>query len=182
MKPRLLLLDRDGTVNVEREGFITDPSGLKLIQGAGQAIAQANRAGVHVALVTNQSVVGRGIISLAQLDEIHAHLGILLAEYSAKLDAIYVATDHPERPTPRRKPGAEMLKEALNEFGVSASESVMIGDSMGDLLAAKSLGMKSVLVKTGKGEATLKHSNIATAQPFSVEADIGAAIAQLLGN
>ncbi|MBN8531111.1 MAG: HAD-IIIA family hydrolase [Alphaproteobacteria bacterium] len=182
MKPRLLLLDRDGTVTIEREGFITQPHQLELIPKAAEAIALANHRGLRVALVTNQSVVGRGIITEEQLEEIHAHLHSLLGAQGAVLDAIYAATDHPDRPTPRRKPGSGMLREALNEFGVSASESVMVGDSLGDLMAAASLGMPRILVRTGKGEATLAKESLSAAEPFFIDTDLNAAVTRLFGD
>ncbi len=152
----LVLLDRDGVINVDTPEGITSPEQLQLIEGSAQAIARLNKAGIKVAVITNQSVVGKGLISEAQLHDIHDYLMLLLAQQGAQLDGIYWCADHPDSPTNRRKPAAGMLLEALSDFGAESAYTPMVGDALRDLQAAQSAGCEAHLVRTGKGKKTEK--------------------------
>lgn len=155
--PDLVLLDRDGVINVNRPESVKSKSELTLIPGSAAAIARLNQAGVSVAIVTNQSVVGRGLITDAQLAEIHDFLKeCLLAEASAHIDRIYYAPDAPDAAGMRRKPRPGMLLEALADFKISAKNCVMIGDSMTDFEAAYAAGCRFHLVRTGHGAENLE--------------------------
>jgi len=149
----LVLLDRDGVINVDRADSVKTCDELVLIDGAAEAIAQLNQQGASVAVVTNQSVVGRGIVSAEALEGIHQHLQQLLRAKGAMLDAIYVCTDHPDHATHRRKPEAGMLQEALQHFSADPARTPMVGDALRDLQAAVAAGCPRYLVLTGKGDA-----------------------------
>src|ERR1700722_13784474 len=97
--PRLVLLDRDGVLNQDRTDYVKSPDELVVLPGAPQAVARLNRAGIKVAVVSNQSAVGRGIISHARLDATHASLAAQLASHGAALDALLFAPDAPDRAT-----------------------------------------------------------------------------------
>jgi D-glycero-D-manno-heptose 1,7-bisphosphate phosphatase len=151
---RLILLDRDGVLNLDRPDSVKSPAELVLLPGAAAAVARLNQAGRLVVVCTNQSVVGRGIIDEAKLAHIHDKLRAELVRAGARLDAVFHCPDHPQRPGPRRKPAPGMLREAMTRFRVAPSESVMIGDSLIDLEAAVAAGCARVLVRSGKGRAT----------------------------
>jgi len=176
----LALLDRDGVINVDRPDSVKIPDELILLPGAADAVARLNAAGWQVAVITNQSVVGRGIISEAALAAIHTRLRTLLAAEGARLDAIYYCPDHPDAPTPRRKPGAAMLYEALAYFGATATHTPMIGDALRDMQAAAEAGCPRYLVRTGKGAATLAAGIPEHLQPVSVCDDLAAAVAHIV--
>ena len=149
---RLVLTDRDGVLNEDRPEGVRSPEELRLIEGSAEALARLNRAGIPVAVVTNQSGLGRGVLDEAGLTAIHRRLEAALAEAAgARLDLILVAPDAPERAGPRRKPGPGMLLEALARFQVGAENAVMIGDDLRDLEAAAAAGCRRILVRTGKG-------------------------------
>lgn len=152
---KLAMLDRDGVLTVEREGFVKHPGELLMIEGAAAAVAELNAAGIKTALVSNQSVVGRGIISADMLERIHEKLRSELRAAGARLDLLLTCTDAPERASERRKPAPGMLREALAHFRVEPHEAVMIGDQATDLRAALAAGVKPVLVRTGKGAELL---------------------------
>jgi D-glycero-D-manno-heptose 1,7-bisphosphate phosphatase len=156
--PRLVLLDRDGVLNEDRPDSVRTPDTLVLLPRAAAAVARLNAAGIAVAVCTNQSIVGRGIVDMAELDAIHNRLTAELAAEGARLDAILVAPDAPgcegKDPWARRKPGAGMLRDALSQFGAAAPETPMIGDALRDLQAAATAGCPRHLVLTGKGRAT----------------------------
>jgi uncharacterized SAM-binding protein YcdF (DUF218 family) len=125
-------------------------------------------------------VVGRGLIGDAELARIHEKLHAELARRGAKLDGLIVCTDPPERATERRKPGPGMLREALAQFGVQPARAVVIGDALRDLEAAAVLGCPRVLLRTGKGNATLQAGIPASLDPVAVHDDLGAAVAALI--
>jgi D-glycero-D-manno-heptose 1,7-bisphosphate phosphatase len=178
---RLVLTDRDGVLNEDRPGGVTHPDALKLIPGAADALRRLNRAGIPVACVTNQSAVGRGVITAAELAAIQARLEAELAEAGARLDLVLVATDAPERAGPRRKPAPGMLLEALDRFQVAADDAVMIGDDLRDLEAAMAAGCRRVLVRTGKGAALADAGVPDRLQPVQLCDSFAAAVERLLG-
>lgn len=148
---RLVLLDRDGVLNEDRPDSVKTPAELVMIDGAAAAVARLNASGIKVALVTNQAVVGRGVIDQDMLARIHEKLFDALAPERARLDSVHVATDIPGTPSLRRKPAPGMLREAMEKWRATPPETMMIGDDLKDLEAAHAAGVKPVLVRTGKG-------------------------------
>lgn len=176
----LVLLDRDGVINHDLEHSVRTIPDFRLIDGSAEAIARLNHAHVRVAVVTNQSVVGRGIISQEQLDTIHAHMRARLAEKGAHIDAIYVCTDDPSHPTDRRKPAPGMLQQALADAGANAADTPMIGDAITDMQAAFAAGCLRYLVRTGKGETTARHPALVSLQPVTITDNLAAAVSLLI--
>ncbi len=145
---RAVFLDRDDTL-VADVPYLTDPAGLRLLPGAARALVELRRAGFALALATNQSAVGRGLLSEAGLRAIHDELERLLAAEGAALDAIYHcphAPDGPEAEHPDRKPRPGMLLRAAEELGLDLSRSWMVGDRISDVLAGLGAGCRGVLV------------------------------------
>lgn len=184
--PALVLLDRDGTIITET-GYLLDPAHLVLIPGAAAAVARLNRAGVKVALVTNQSAVGRGWLDEAGLERIHLELSHQLAREGAHIDLILAAFEHPtegegiyRRDSPRRKPNPGMLLEAMAHFGAPAERTCMVGDGARDVVAARRAGCAGILVKTGKGHAELAEARAELGAALPVADDLCAAVDLLL--
>lgn len=149
------LLDRDGTVTVHN-GYVTGPEQVELLGHAASAIRQLSEAGYACVLITNQSAIGRGMISATELDAIHDVLIKKLALAGASLAAIYYCPDAPigsdETVTENqdRKPGPGMLLQAAKELKLDLSRSWMIGDRLSDVLAGKNAGcLGSIRVRTG---------------------------------
>ncbi|MEW6308915.1 MAG: HAD-IIIA family hydrolase [Bacillota bacterium] len=158
---RAVFLDRDGTIVEQRAGSLTSPAQLRLLEGAGRAVAALNQAGWAVVVVSNQSVVGRGQVSEGTLSRIHAALRQCLAAEGARLDAIYCCPHHPRealgmyrRGCDCRKPRPGLLFRAARELGLDLPSSYMVGDSASDLRAGAAAGCTSVLVLTGHGRHT----------------------------
>jgi D-glycero-D-manno-heptose 1,7-bisphosphate phosphatase len=179
-RPQLVLLDRDGVLNQDRLDYVKSPSELVLLPGAPDAVARLNRAGVKVAVVTNQAVVGRGIITPAQLDAIHAALAARLHTAGAAIDLLLFAPEAPDQATERRKPGPGMLLEALAQFAVTRADALMIGDQLTDAEAARRAGIDFILVRTGKGRAT--ETTLPPDRRRAVFDDLSGAVAALLGD
>jgi D-glycero-D-manno-heptose 1,7-bisphosphate phosphatase len=178
---RLVLLDRDGVLNEDRADFVKGPHELVMIAGAAGAVARLNRAGVKVALCTNQSAVGRGIITLETLERTHTHLRTMLARDGGHLDAIYFCPHGPGENCPCRKPAPGMLRDALRRFGISPSDAAMVGDSLRDLQAAKVVGCARHLVRSGKGTRTQADGVPHDVLPVAVHDDLAAAVTAILG-
>ena len=177
----LILLDRDGVLNENpAEEFVRTPAELKLIPGAAKAVAQLNARGWQVAVCTNQSCIDRGIIDEAMLNRIHDRLHDELAREGAKLDALYFAPDAPWAPTERRKPGAGMLREAMQHFRRSPQETVFIGDSLIDLQAANTAGCRKILVRSGNGAQVQANGIPPDLLPVTVAEDLSDAVNRLL--
>lgn len=145
--PRLVLLDRDGTINrLVRHDYVRRPSQLRLLPGAGAAIARLNAAGVRVAVVTNQRGVARGLMSSADLDRVTSRLDELLAAHDAHVDATFACIhDHGECDC--RKPAPGLVLQAMADAGVTdPGECILIGDRASDAEAARAAGVSSVLI------------------------------------
>jgi len=178
---KLVLIDRDGVINDEIGGYIQSPGDIRMIPGSARAIARLNNAGLKLAVCTNQSVVGRGMIDMAMLEKIHEHITRELAREGARIDAWFICTDHPDRATRRRKPGPGMLEEALQQFQAVPSETPMIGDNLRDLEAAAVVGCPRHLVRTGHGAKAQADGIPAAVLPVRVHDDLAAAVTALLG-
>ncbi len=154
----LVVLDRDGVINEDRPDYVKSIAEFKLIDRAANAIRRMNGMGWKVAVATNQSCIGKGILAESELQAIHNHMIESLARDGARIDKIYFAPDHPDRPTNRRKPGSGMIDEALAHFNIQPQKTIMIGDALRDLQAAKGAaqgaGCHRCLIKTGRGMET----------------------------
>ena len=177
---KLVMLDRDGVLCHARDGFVKHPGELQMIDGAAAAVAQLNGAGIKTALVSNQSVVGRGIIGADMLERIHEKLRSELAAGGARLDLLLTCTDAPGAPSERRKPAPGMLREALAHFRVAPHEAVMIGDQLTDLRAAQAAGVRPILVRTGKGAELLAQGFPQDILTVGVYASLTSAVEALL--
>jgi len=180
---KAVFLDRDGTLIVER-GYITVPEGVELIPGAAAAVARLRKAGWKVFVVTNQGCVAKGLISEDELGLIHFRMISLLAEAGAELDGVYYCPHHPDGDQISyavecdcRKPRPGLLERAAGEHDLQLVESVMIGDTLRDLEAARAAGARGVLVLTGHGAQTASEEHGAD----HIAPDLAAAVEWLLG-
>jgi D-glycero-D-manno-heptose 1,7-bisphosphate phosphatase len=176
----LVLLDRDGVLNEEGPGYVTNPDALVMIAGAAEAVARLCAAGRRIAVVTNQSAVGRGLIDAEMLEHIHEKLCAEVARAGGRIDTIEACPDPPWAATARRKPAPGMLREAIRRFGAEAAATVMIGDSLRDLEAAHAAGCQRILVRSGNGTATQAAGIPAVLSPVAVFNDLATAVDKLL--
>ena len=143
-----IFLDRDGTLN-EDPGYLRSASELRLLPGVGASLARLKSAGARLVVVTNQSGVARGLLTLKDLEAIHGRLEGLLEQCDAGLDAIYFCPHHPDDGCRCRKPATGMIDRAVSELQVDARKAYVIGDHARDIQLAKAVGAKSILVTTG---------------------------------
>jgi D-glycero-D-manno-heptose 1,7-bisphosphate phosphatase len=151
-----LFLDRDGVLN-EDQGYVHRWEDFRWIPGAKQAVAAFNRAGWLVIVVTNQSGVGRGYYTEAEMHALHAKMAEELAAEGARIDAFYHAPHHPEAEVeayrhpdpPDRKPNPGMILRALADWPIDRERSVLVGDKASDMEAAARAGVRGVLFEGG---------------------------------
>lgn len=147
-----LLLDRDGIVNVDH-GFVHQIDGFAFVSGIFDLAREAARRGMPIAVLTNQSGIGRGLYSEADFAVLTAWMRDRFAEAGAPIAAVYHAPEAPAQATPRRKPGPGMLLEAAQDLRLDLSASVMLGDRASDMHAAVSAGVgHRVLVPAAAAE------------------------------
>jgi histidinol-phosphate phosphatase family protein len=176
-----VFLDRDGTL-IESVPYLSDPSAVRLLPGAAEALVRLRASGFACVLVTNQSAIGRGLITVGRLGEIHDELNRQLATAGAALDAIYYCPEAPAIDDPTvvehddRKPGPGLLIRAARELGLDLGASYMIGDIISDVLAGINAGCRaSILVRKGPGsvETEREHpSSFVVADDLAAAADL----------
>jgi D-glycero-D-manno-heptose 1,7-bisphosphate phosphatase len=178
-----LFFDRDGTLSDEM-GYRADPDRLKLLPGARRAVLLARAAGFLSVLVSNQSGVARGLFSLAEVEATHR----ALARRLGGLDGVYVCPHHPSEgqapwrcDCPCRKPRPGLLLRARDELGLSLERSVLVGDHLRDLEAARAVKARAVLVLTGHGRSALAEAEGRGLAPDHVAADVLAAVRWAVG-
>ena len=147
-----VFLDRDGTLNYD-PGYLKVAADLKLLAGVGPALARLRGAGAKLIVVTNQSGVGRGIVTLKDLEAIHARLEGLLEQEDAALDAIYFCPHHPDDGCRCRKPNVGMVERAVSELQLDLRRSYLIGDHARDIQLANRVGAKAILITTALVDA-----------------------------
>jgi D,D-heptose 1,7-bisphosphate phosphatase len=158
MANRAIFLDRDGTIN-EDPGYISDPADVVLLPQAGEALAGLKKKGFKLIVVSNQSGIARGIMSSADVEKVNDKINELLLKKNVSIDAFYYCDAHPEFSTPEececRKPSAKLVFEAARDFEIELKESYFVGDTISDIECGKNAGLRTILVKTGKGEESL---------------------------
>lgn len=148
--PKLVILDRDGTVNIDRDDYVKSAAEWEPIPGALEAIARLNHAGWHTVLATNQSGIGRGIFDMAALNEMHAKMNQMLFKLGGRIDAVFFCPHSPSDECECRKPRPGLLRQIGERYGVDLSLAHMVGDSLRDLQAGAAVGASLHLVRTGK--------------------------------
>lgn len=173
-----VFLDRDGTLNVEKE-YLYRIQDWEWIPGATDALRLINQMGYLAVVVTNQAGVARGYYSESDIVILHNYVDRMLAEMGARIDAYYYCPHHPEhgevRDCPCRKPQPGMLFRAQRELDIDLEKSWLIGDKLSDVDAARQAGVSPVLVLTGYGELQREY----TGAEVQCESDLLAAISYI---
>lgn len=146
-----VFLDRDGTI-IEDRHYLHRPEEVEFVPGTGAALRRLADAGFALVVVTNQSGVGRGYFTMADVDRVHQFIAEQLAKDGVRFEKFYSAPEAPDQPSRGRKPSPQYLFDARDEFGLDLSRSYMIGDKLVDLEAGWNAGVAgSILVRTGYG-------------------------------
>ncbi len=157
---KLVILDRDGVINQDSANFIKNPNEWIPIPGSLEAIALLNQSGFRVVVATNQSGVSRGLFDMATLNSIHDKMHRELAFVGGRVEAVFYCPHSADDGCDCRKPKPGMIKEIGKRFSVELDQVFAVGDAWRDIKAFSDAGCKTILVRTGKGEETLKGGNL----------------------
>lgn len=152
---KLIILDRDGVINEDSDNYIRSPEEFIPIPGSIEAISRLHRAGFSIAVATNQSGIARGYYDIDTLNRMHEKLAQLLAAHGGQIDGIFYCPHGPDDQCECRKPKPGLLLDIKTRFNTVLQDVPIVGDSLRDLQAARSVGAKPILVRTGKGERTI---------------------------
>jgi D-glycero-D-manno-heptose 1,7-bisphosphate phosphatase len=157
---KLVILDRDGTINHDSDHHIRSPEEWRPIKGSIEAIARLTQAGYRIVVATNQSGIARGYFDTRTLFEIHEALQRAAAQAGGRIDAFFFCPHAADSACACRKPQPGMLVEAARRFNVALEETYMVGDASRDVEAAAAAGARPVLVLTGKGRKTKEEGKL----------------------
>ena len=153
MNNKLVILDRDGTINQDSDDYIKSPEEWTPLPGALEAIARLNHAGCQVVGASNQSGLGRGLFDMATLNAMHAKMNKHLSAVGGRIDAVFFCPHGPEDKCQCRKPLPGLFEQIGERLGMDLNGTHVVGDSLRDLLAGVAVGCTPHLVHTGKGAA-----------------------------
>lgn len=165
---RFVILDRDGTINVERH-YLSDPEQIVLLRGAAEGLRELAEAGFGLVVVTNQSGVARGYLDEARLEEIHSRLRQLLAKADVHLAGIYACPHLAEADCACRKPRPGLVLAAARDLGFDPTRSFVIGDKPCDIDLGRAVGATTLLVRTGYGS---HHEQLGEISPDHIVDDL----------
>ncbi len=151
---KLVILDRDGTINQDSDQYIKSPAEWKPIPGSLEAIARLTQGGWRCVVATNQSGIARGLFDMATLNAIHAEMHRAVGRVGGRIDAIFFCPHAADSNCECRKPKPGLLREIAARLDVELEGVPMIGDALRDVEAAAAVGAKPYLVLTGKGRKT----------------------------
>lgn len=173
---RLVILDRDGVINADSPGFIKCPAEWRPLPGSLDALARLHRAGWTAVVASNQSGVGRGLLSLRTLAQIHAHMQARVRAAGGDIDRIFFCPHAPDAGCDCRKPLPGLFRQIASSYGIELGGVPAIGDSARDIEAARAAGARPMLVLTGNGNEAGR-----LADPgLETYADLGAAVDAIL--
>jgi histidinol-phosphate phosphatase family protein len=152
---RAIFLDRDGVINEDREDYVKSWDEFRFIDGAQPALKKIHQAGIPVVVITNQSAIGRGLVTEGELSVIHDQMCKAVQKAGGRITKIYYCPHHPDDHCRCRKPRIGLLKKAARELNLDLKKCVFIGDSLKDIQAGKRAGCRTLLVQTGKGKESL---------------------------
>jgi D-glycero-D-manno-heptose 1,7-bisphosphate phosphatase len=146
-------LDRDGTL-IEERPYLSDPTQVRLLPGTAAGLRALRDAGLMLAVVTNQSGVGRGFFGLDAVSRVNERMRALLAREGVTIDEIFVCPHRPDERCACRKPGTLMLEMAARRFGAAPAQGFVVGDKLCDIEMGRRAGATTFLVRTGWGRET----------------------------
>ena len=148
---RAVFLDRDGVICENRPDHVKNWDEFQFLPGARNSLAALSRLGLAVVVVTNQAVIGRGIVPASVVDDIHRRMMAEVASYGGRIDRVVCCPHRPEENCGCRKPRPGLLLQVANEMGIDLCRSYMIGDAASDLVAGQCAGCRTFMVLTGRG-------------------------------
>lgn len=170
---KAVFLDRDGVLTRERSDYVKTPDELEVLPGIGPPLHNLRKMGFRLVIVTNQSVVDRGLTTHEEMGRIHEKLQSELKRMGCSIDGIYYCPHLPGAGCSCRKPEPGLILRAAKDLGIDVASSWMIGDKQIDLEAAKRAGCRGVRVETNRGGLREAVSSIVSAKEKGEDGEIG---------
>jgi len=170
------LLDRDGVINRERADYVKQWSEFEFLPGALPALQRLATLNLPILVISNQSVIGRGLVSRETIHLIHRQAQDVIEKHGGRIDGFFVCPHHPDEKCACRKPKPGLLVEAANRFELKLADCIFIGDAITDFQAAQAAGCQSILVESGRQGPQL-HKLLGSMTPPPIVPDLAAAVA-----
>jgi D-glycero-D-manno-heptose 1,7-bisphosphate phosphatase len=172
-----IFLDRDGVIIENRPNYVRSWADVEIYPQALTALAVLRKTSYKIIIVTNQSAVGRGIISLATAQGINERLVQVIEAENGRVDAVYLCPHAPHEGCACRKPQPGMLLQAAQEHNIDLGHSIMIGDALTDLEAGLAAGVtQTILLRTGRGQTQAQLPEAANFTPLLAQDNLLSAI------
>ena len=179
---KVIFLDRDGVINRDSPDYIKNWDEFQFLPGSLDALCLLSQAGFRLIIITNQSIIGRGMVPLRVLEETHRKLKAAVAAAGGDILDIFFCPHRPDEACDCRKPAPGLIQQACRRYGIDPVDSVMIGDSVKDMLCGCNAGCGTIiLVRTGNGLRAEKELAELHIRPDMVAADLLDAARYLLG-
>jgi D-glycero-D-manno-heptose 1,7-bisphosphate phosphatase len=164
-----IFLDRDGVIIENRSNYVRSWDDVYIYPQALKALVEFSKLPFYIVIVTNQSAIGRGIITKQEADAINDRLVNEIGAAGGRIDAVYICPHAPADNCQCRKPEPGFFLQAAQEFPLSLNNSVMVGDALTDLMAAEAAGIaQRILVRTGRGEQQLQLNEASSLSPYLI--------------
>jgi D-glycero-D-manno-heptose 1,7-bisphosphate phosphatase len=177
---KTVFLDRDGVINRDSPAYIKCWAEFVFIPGSLDAIARLTRAGIAVIVITNQSAINRGMVPLAELENMHRRMRQAIAGAGGRITDIFYCPHRPDEGCDCRKPKPGLIMAARKRYGIDLTRAVMVGDSVRDIQAGMAAGCRTVLVQTGNGKTAIQDLKAAGRSPDHVASDLNRAAGWIL--
>jgi len=181
MSPELhpaVFLDRDGVLIENRDEYVLSWADVVILPGALEALAKASRSSYKIVIVTNQSAIGRGLISRSMAEEINHQLLKKIKAAGGRVDGVFMCPHRPEDSCTCRKPQPGLLFQAAQALSLDLSRSILIGDALSDITAGQAAGIaQTILVQTGRGKSQVLRAEAGHLKPFLVYGTLADALA-----
>jgi D-glycero-D-manno-heptose 1,7-bisphosphate phosphatase len=177
-----IFLDRDGVITENRADYVKSWTEVVFLPGVFEALRWLSQTSYRLVIVTNQSAVGRGIITLDTAHEINQRLVDAIQGQGGRIDSIYLCPHHPDAGCECRKPRPGLLFCAATELGLDLTRSYLVGDGRSDMEAARAAGVQGILVLTGRGVETVRRLGRNERSVWPVVADLKAAVEHILND
>ena len=177
-----LFLDRDGVLIENVDAYVRSWTDVSVFPGAIAALASLRQRDIKIFIVTNQAVVGKGIITLAEAHQINEKLMDAVASAGGRIDKIYICPHRSDENCACRKPRPGLIRQAVEEFQIDLERSILVGDALTDIQAGQAAGIRTnILVRTGRGREQEKLVESLRLPPFAVEERLEDVIAAYFG-